>query len=212
MYPLERLPLPSTSDRVIFLGNSGEGKSHLARGLLERMPNVIILNTKHDPFFESIVHGVVYRDDAIVDVGPGRYDYRPSDPFYRGHPRYNPAIAENFFKRMLDRGNVIVYVDELVDICPSAQRYPFGLQKIVKQGRWRHVGLWGSTQEPIRVPSFCLSQAQHRYLFYLGWPAHRKLAGSWFERDIPWSDIPERSHRFLLKTPKGVFGPQPPIR
>lgn len=205
MQILRQLPNPGTSNRVAFMGNTGEGKTILAASLLLSVPNAIVVNTKHDPLFEDIGE-TISNDERIFRVTKGRFDYRPSDSFLRDMDK-----RERFFAWAFKAGNRVIYIDELNDICPNAQRYPFMLQKCIKQGRWKNLGIWVTAQEPIRAPSFCFSQAQQRYLFYLGWDSHRKLAEEWFETDIDWSLIPERSHKFLLKTPEGIFGPQPPL-
>ena len=46
---LAQLPSPNPGDRVVALGNTGEGKSELMKQLLLAEPNAIIINTKHDP-------------------------------------------------------------------------------------------------------------------------------------------------------------------
>lgn len=203
---LDALPAPNPGDRVTFMGNTGEGKTWLAKELLLSQPDVIVINTKHDPDFESVGH-TIDSDSRIFNVGEGRYDWRPSDAWQQDREKQN-----QFFLWALKAGDRVIYIDEFNDICPSAQTYPWGLQKLVKQGRWKRVGLWGSAQEPVRVPSFCFGQSQHRYLFYLGWDPHRKAAEEWFQmggksNPLPWDMIPERSHEFLLKTTAGVFGP-----
>lgn len=201
---LPALPAPKPGDRVTFMGNTGEGKTVLAGALLLSQPDVVIVNTKHDPFFSRI--GTPIDDREIYSIETGRFDFRPSDDWLR-----NPSKIEQFFHWAIDAGNRVIYVDEFNDICPSAQNYPFYLQKCVKQGRWRRLGIWGSSQEPVRVPSFCFGQSQHKYLFYLGWDPHRKSAEAWFQRPIDWSMIPERSHRFFYQNPVGTFGPQPKL-
>lgn len=212
---LKTLPVPRAGDRVTFMGNTGEGKSLLACSLIQAQPHVIIVNTKHDPTFATgapklglapVVDSIITRDNQIYHVAGGRYDFRPSDEWMR-----NTEEKDRFFAWALSAGNRVIYIDEFNDICPSAQVYPYQFQKCIKQGRWKGLGIWGSAQEPIRVPSFCFGQSQYRILFYLGWQPHRKSAEEWFQSNIDWSLIPERSHKFLVKTPEGVFGPQPKL-
>lgn len=202
---LKTLPVPNAGDRVTFMGNTGEGKTLVAASLLMAVPDAIVVNTKHDPLFKQ-VGKTIDHDTKIMNVREGRFNYEPGDDFLKDMDR-----RERFFAWAIKAGKRVIYIDEINDICPSAQRYPFMLQKCIKQGRWRKLGIWCSAQEPIRAPSFCFSQAQHRYLFFLGWADHRRLAEAWFEQDIPWEEIPERSHKFLLKLPSGIYGPQYPL-
>lgn len=205
---LQRLPIPHAGDRVTFMGNTGEGKTETAIALIRTQPNVVILNTKHDPIFEerNCIDNVITKDNRIFGIRGGRFDFRPTDDWLE-----NPEPKEQFFKWALQAGNRVIYIDEFGDICPNAQRYPFFFQKAVKQGRWKDLGIWGSAQEPIRVPSFAFGQSQYRVLFYLGWQPHRKAAEQWFQQNIDWEQIPERSHKFYLKTPAGFYGPQPKL-
>ena len=148
----------------------------------------------------------IAHDEKIFDVAEGRFDYRPSDEWID-----TKAMRERFFEWALRAGNRVIYIDEFGDVCESAQVYPRKLKAAVTRGRWKNLGIWGTTQEPIRVPSFLFGQAQHRYVFYLGNDDHRKAAAKMMQQDaLPW-DVPggleERSYKFVLKTPGGIWGP-----
>lgn len=212
---LETLPVPRPGDRVTFMGNTGEGKTVTACALLLTQRNAIVLNTKHDPIFaegdskiglKSCVDEIITRDAQVFGLRGGRFDFRPSD-----HWLQSPEEKDRFFWWALKAGNRVIYIDEFNDVAPSATNYPYFFQKAVKQGRWKKLGIWGSAQEPIRVPSFAFGQSQYRILYFLGWDPHRKAAEAWFQCNIDWSEISERSHKFFLKTPEGLFGPQPPL-
>jgi hypothetical protein len=201
------------------MGNSGEGQTALAITLFENVDHGIVLNTKHDPLFARVCDRTIRSDQAILRIKGGRFNYEPSDAFNGTKPgmdrvaalRLAVRLRERFFAWALEAGHRTIYIDEFNDVCPSASVYPLQFQKAIKQGRWRELSIWGSAQEPIRVPSFVFGQAKHRYLFFLGWPSHRRLAEEWYQRPIAWEQIPEGSHKFYVKTPGGVFGPQPPL-
>jgi hypothetical protein len=219
---LEQLASPKPGEHCAFMGNTGEGKTVCAVVLLLAQPNVIVLNTSHHPIFsegEWIGSGptrwflppctdeVIKDDERIFKYKGGRVDYRPSDKFINLR-----AYQERFFAWFLNgKGQRVVYIDEVVDICESAKVYPWNLMKLMKRGRYKKAGLWVSTQEPVRAPAFLFGQAQNKYVYYLGWGPYRKLAEEWLQQPIPWEDIPERSHKFFVKTPKGFYGPQNPI-
>ena len=212
---LDELVLPDPGQHAAFMGNSGEGKTVAASVLFDAIDDGIIVNTKRDPMFARLCDRTIRNDGAILRVRGGRFNYEPSDAFNGDTDAGLPLafkLRDRFFAWALARGHRVVYIDEFNDICPSASRYPVQFQKAIKQGRWKRLSIWGSAQEPIRVPSFVFGQAKHRYLFFLGWPPHRKLAEQWFERPVPWDLIPEGSNKFFVKTPSGVFGPQPRIR
>ena len=217
---LDRLELPGAGQHAAFMGNSGEGKTAVACVLFEKLDHAIVLNSKHDPLFAKICDRTIRNDSRIFNVRGGRFNYEPSDAFNGTQPGMDRAAAlrlafqlrDRFFAWALAAGKRVIYIDEFNDVCPTASLYPLQFQKAVKQGRWRELSIWGSAQEPIRVPSFVFGQAKHRYLFFLGWPAHRRLAEEWYQRSIAWDEIPEGSHKFYVKTPSGVYGPQPRIK
>jgi hypothetical protein len=217
---LDELELPLPGQHASFMGNSGEGKTAVACVLFDAVDHGIVINSKHDPLFARLCDRTIRNDGAILKVRGGRYNYEPSDAFNGVQRGLDPAAAlrlafqlrNRFFDWALTKGHRVIYIDEFNEICPSASLYPLQFQKAVKQGRWRELSIWGSAQEPIRVPSFAFGQSKHRYLFYLGWPSHRRLAEEWYQRPIQWDRIPEGSHKFYVKTPSGVYGPQPRIK
>lgn len=197
------------------MGNTGEGKTAVALSLFDAIDDGIIINSKHDPLFRKICDRTIRNDEAIMRVEGGRFNYEPSDRFNglaAGGYKVAEPLRDRFFAWAFKAGDRVIYIDEFNDICPSAAIYPHQFQKAVKQGRGQRLSIWGSAQEPIRVPSFAFGQAKHRYLFFLGWPSHRRLAEEWYQRPIAWDRIPEGSHRFYVKTPSGVYGPQPRIK
>lgn len=208
---LAELPAPGPGDRVAFMANTGEGKSYLADQLLAAKPNVIILNTKHDDevAFATNKRGVVkFSDSFMHGYEGGRIEFRPPDAWMDSMAEKDRFFmwAFNWAKKNRTLG-LVIYIDEANDICPSAVTYPRKLQKCTKQGRAINLAIWCSAQEPVRAPSFLFGQSQHRYVFHLGWDPHRKSAEEWFQQKIPWDALPEGQHKFLLKTPQGVFGP-----
>ena len=215
---LAELELPEYGEHLAIMGNTGEGKSKVAAVLFDSVRHGIVINSKHDPQFERITDKTIRSDRQIMNVRGGRYNYEPSDAFNGivGKDRAEAwkiacPLRDRFFAWALAAGHRVIYIDEYNEICPNASVYPLQFQKAVKQGRWRELSIWGSAQEPIRVPSFCFGQAKHKYLFFLGWPPHRRLAEEWYQQPIAWDSIPEGSHRFYVKNPRGVFGPQPRV-
>jgi hypothetical protein len=213
---LAELDVPAPGEHASFMGNSGEGKTAVACVLFDAIDHGIIINSKHDPLFERICDRTITNDKEIFKVRGGRFNYEPSDAFNGMDPAGGLKLAfklrNRFFAWALEAGHRVIYIDEFNDICPTASLYPLQFQKAVKQGRWRELSIWGSAQEPIRVPSFAFGQSKHRYLFFLGWPSHRRLAEEWYQRPIAWDRIPEGSHKFYVKTPSGVYGPQPRLQ
>ena len=199
------LPLPAPGERLFTLGNTGTGKTVLTRALFSRVTHGIALDTKHDESWDDV--GEVIRGDKIYRVGGGRYVWKVPESFL-----FDESEREKFFAWALLAGHRTIYIDEFGDVCESAVRFPRSLKLCVMRGRSRKLGIWGTTQEPVRVPPWLFGQAQHRYVFALGHPAQRKLAEEFFEAKIPWTEMPEppsaNAHRFMYKGPgTGAVGP-----
>jgi hypothetical protein len=213
---LPQLGVPRPGEHAAFMGNTGEGKTAVACVLFDAVDHGIVINSKHDPLFAGLCDRTIRDDARIFKLRGGRFNYEPSDAFNGLDPHGGLDLAfklrNRFFAWALEAGHRVIYIDEFNDICPTASRFPLQFQKAVKQGRWKQLSIWGSAQEPIRVPSFAFGQSKHRYLFFLGWPSHRRLAEEWYQRPISWDRIPEGSHKFYVKTPHGVYGPQPRLK
>lgn len=180
------------SDRVVFFGQTGSGKSELCRPIFFAMqPPRIFIDVKDDPALAT--PGVpVVRDPARV------LDY----PTVRAVPT-NPD-DEGWFSAIydaaLDQRDTLIWLDEANEV--SKPNYiPTSIRRFILQGRGRGCGHLACTPRPADVsPSFA-AQAQHIFIFSLGHPrdllAVSGLTGlplATIERIM--SQIPHRSYRF----------------
>jgi hypothetical protein len=213
--PLPELIQPKPGDRVTAMGNSGEGKSEILRKLFRAQLNGIVLNTKRSAMYDGKEYGIHVSDTEKLmrEYNLGRYVLTPEfddewwDKMENRERFFKWAMRWQYVNQKENPDGLWILVDEVTDICPSAQVYPRSFQKAIKQGREFGLGFMVGTQEPVRSPSFAFGQSQHRYVFFIGWDAHRKVAQDWYENKIPWELMPERSHKFLYKGPTGVYGP-----
>lgn len=207
---MKELVVPGRGERMFALGNSGTGKSVLTRALFRAVRNGIAIDTKHDESWNGVAE--VIEGDRIFSVGKGAYVWKTPESFL-----FDEEERNRFFKWALEAGNRTIYIDEFGDVCENAQSFPRYLKLCVMRGRSRGVGIWGTTQEPMRVPPWLFGQAQHRYCFALGHPTQKKLADEFFEAKLPWESMPEPSpytkandtaYRFVYKGPgTGLIGP-----
>lgn len=194
------LPRPDYGQRVSAFGDSGSGKTYLLREIFKSYEHGIAVDTKHDG--ELAGCGTLVRGDAVYDLGPGRFVWRPGDDFI-----FNEAEREKFFLWCLKAGWRCVYVDEYGDVVESAQGYPRGLRLDFLRGRSRHLTMMGTSQEPTRVPTFLFGQATHLFVFAVSYPTHQDLASQIYGEKIRWDLIPYGSHKFFYKGPHGRSGP-----
>jgi hypothetical protein len=208
---LPRLIVPRYGERVAALGNSGEGKTQLLRQLFLAIEDGIFVDTKHDEP-NSDLGLTISGNKKIYEIDAGRYVWRAPESFV-----FDEDERERFYRWCLKAGRRVILIDEFADSCPSAQSYPRALKMCVMRGRSRKLSIWGTTQEPLRVPPFLFGQAQHLYCFHLGHPRQRDLAQEFFEdQRIPWQEMPSHlevghrsplAHRFIYRGTGGIFGP-----
>lgn len=199
--------------RVFVGGKTGSGKSVLARAILRRQPNVVVIDTKCNEVEEWAKVGKVISGEAVHKVGSGRYIWQPQDSFL-----HDIAERNYHLQKLYKVGNRVIYIDEFGDIAPSAQKCPAALQTMSMRGRSAGLGLWGTTQRPHGVPLFCMSEAEHYFIFVTKLPHDRKRIENVVESHIDWDalgDCPacmsggsNHYHPFFYKGPRGpVQGP-----
>lgn len=157
---------PRRTDRAVFVGQTGAGKTTLARVLLRTRRYVVA----HDPKGLLAWPGyVVYDavDRLLRDVD--------RDPIVRPRVIYRPAPTElrdeSAFATLCDwvlaRGRTTLYLDELYATLFRGFEPPVALWAAITRGREHHVEVWGAVQRPYRVPMAMLSEAEHYYVFRL---------------------------------------------
>jgi len=160
------------SDHHVFIaGRNGSGKTYLARNYLAGYTNVFCLDIKGTLVWPEVDE----RDLTIVtnlrDVKKCKTDkciYKP-DP-----EEMTPEFYDEFFKFIYERGNTIVWVDEVMGVTPNAQRIPFWYRAILTRGRELGVSAWSLSQRPSGINLLPISEARHILSFDLNLPQDRK--------------------------------------
>lgn len=188
-----RWPKIKASDRVVFLGSSGSGKTELAKALLRTRRNAIIVDTKRVEDWSSVAHPIDEHD--VGRIRQGRFAYRVPGEFL-----VEQEMQDKFFRAMLAAKNRAVFIDELLDMLPTR-----GLKILATQGRASNVGLWAATQRPHGVPLYTISEAQHFFVFRLVMEADQKRVDNALGVKIPWGDLIKLDHHFCYVDAKGAL-------
>lgn len=156
---------PGPSDRAMFIGITGSGKTTVAEYLLRWRTYRVVLDVKG-----TITWAGYERHESLDTLmrsdGP-RLLYRPAFEELE-----NEEVLDSFFRWVYLRKNCTCYVDEIQGVA-SATRYPLYLAACLQRGRERGVSLWASTQRPAKIPLIFLTESEHCFTFRLKLPEDR---------------------------------------
>ncbi|MCL6443360.1 MAG: ATP-binding protein [Alicyclobacillus sp.] len=148
-----------TDQRVTIIGGTGDGKTTLLLKLAARIASnsrqkVVIIN----PAAEQVYYDQFGEGRPEVDTRWPDVQHVTPVPVRR-REEYG-----KLFRPILERGNVLLLIDELF-VLGSGSQYPLELQWIYQAGRRRNIGVIGITQRPQTVPVFVFTMADH---FFVG--------------------------------------------
>ena len=169
-----------TNKHVLVCGMTGTGKSFLCEQYLSRYDYVVKLDTKDetterqlagvsawDGLEENKDFTIVRNIDLLDDVETKKIIYAPP------YDEQNEETFNRFFKWCFDRGNTIVWVDELMSI-GTVHRYPKELGRLMTQARSKNVALWCCTQRPSGIPNIVPANCSYFFVFDMALPQDRK--------------------------------------
>jgi hypothetical protein len=165
LIPFESL-MPGETDRAAFVGQTGTGKTTLARYVCAQRPYVVVLDPKGVigwKFYE--VHS---RLEPLTQSRSPRLIYRPVYDELQ-----DPETMDLFFQWVFRRKNTTLYVDEVYAVA-RGDVYPFHLGACLTRGREVGVVVYCATQRPARVPQIVFSESEYVYCFRLKLPQDRE--------------------------------------
>lgn len=169
------------SEHVFICGSTGCGKTVLAEVFLAGYESVLKLDTKGEVFErrrkgESPWYGLVEGEDFDVVE-----HFDEIEKCEKGRIIYAPVWEENeqeFYEKVCayvyDRGDMILWIDELMTVTENAMTYPRHLKALYTAGRSRRAVVWALTQRPSGIPAICIANSQHFFVFTLPQPQDRK--------------------------------------
>lgn len=183
---------PEATDRATFLGQTGTGKTTLARYLLGLRSDVPVLIFD----WKGLIDWPGYRRftslQQLVGANKRRSIYAPGVSEFQSQDHW-----ETFFRYAFQKGNCQVYVDEVYAVT-SNDDLPDWYHACLSRGRERGVSVYSSTQRPMRIPQVILSESEHHYIFFLKMAQDRKKVESM--TGLESDKIGELSKRYFYYT------------
>lgn len=168
--------LPEKGERTLSVGQTGSGKTAFNVWMLDKMPSAptIIYDTKIEPKFLTLPHSVLV--DTMTDLHnrleAGEHDYiifRP--PIELAGNTH--ALDAFLFYHLTSLPGIDAYIDETYAFHSNGRAHR-GLTAMLTQGRSRGVSTLMSTQRPVLMSRFALTEAQHIYAFVIAHEDDRK--------------------------------------
>jgi len=191
---------PGFGERLIFLGQTGRGKTTGMIAVLDRWyygrRQIEVLDGKADPAWERLA---VPRLTDLRQVVKRRW---PQTPMVVWRPEAgdlaDPTRLDVWCHWVYSRQHTVAVVDELTLLAPSPDP-PLGYLSCVTRGRTRDITLLVGTQRPRRVPLITFSEATWVFCFGLSDQRDRYRVAE-FTHPLLASEIPDPHGCWIWRT------------
>lgn len=173
----ERAPFfPQKGEHALVVGQNGSGKTAFVCWLVEHIPEApgVIYDTKDEPKFAKLPASIVVETmaEAIEYRDNPEYDYivvRPPVLMMREPKQLDQMLWEHYEHFH----HCFAYIDEAYTFQLNGRAGP-GLTALLTRGRSKGISTIISTQRPVRLDRFCITEAKKVYVFRLTDMADKK--------------------------------------
>lgn len=186
-------------ERAFFVGATGSGKTLLAKALLWKQPNTVVLDTKRTFTLPDDWDHEYY--SSVADMKSEAHD--DITMIYRPDPDELDTGCEDFFRYAFERGNVRIFVDEASDVT-KGPRIGRWYERCIRLGRELNVSTWSATQRPRNIPQVIMTESEHMFIFRLRSEDDRKRVAQ-FTADEILTKVPKGHGFWYYNDPKQIL-------
>jgi hypothetical protein len=174
-------------EHVFIAGMTGSGKSQLAEIFLagEDFPHVVMLDSKgqvyerredRKPIWQGVGRNLEEGKDfeVVEHVKELEYVETPKMIYAPHFEEQDMVHYEALLQWVYQRKNTTLWMDETMEICQGATRYPLHIKALYTRGRSKNVGVWACAQRTLDIPAIILANTTHFFIFDLNQPQDRK--------------------------------------
>lgn len=150
-------------EHVVIIGDTGSGKTYLESKILGLREHVIVCRTKPDDIKFQGFHKV----PVIGKIGSQRFDTTGSRiTRFLLTPKYDEQQMEisKVFEKVWREGAWCIAVDETY-YATQILKLERQINKLLTQGRSKHISVVLGMQRPAWISRFAMSQATHAFIF-----------------------------------------------
>jgi hypothetical protein len=166
------------SPRILFVGDTGTGKSEGLLGLFAAHGGQRLLIDVQDHY--TLGPAALAEEPAPLDGidNPADIDWRHRTIRYVPNNAGDRVEMDRLHAAIFRRGNMFVACDEAEDVAPSAGGgSPLFVRKCLKQGRKVRLTYGAATQRPVGVDRSVINQAEHAFVFPMVDPDDLRIIG-----------------------------------
>lgn len=150
-------------EHVIIIGDTGSGKTYLESKILSLRTHVIVLRTKPDDIKFPSFHKV----PKITKIGSQRFNTSGERiTRFLLTPKYEEQQIEasRVFEKVWKEGAWCIAIDETY-YATQILKLERQMNKLLTQGRSKHISVVCGMQRPAWISRFAMSQATHAFIF-----------------------------------------------
>lgn len=198
----QNLRVPRKGDRAVIIGWTGSGKTTLAEILVLKKPFVVVYDPKGLIAWKGFKRVTrLLEAKSLNPIAYPRIIYAPC------HEEDGDQLTiDSFFEWIYYRKNTCVYIDEVYSVSSRGQ-IPHFYRAILTRGREMGICTISSTQRPMEIPQFVLSESEHYYVFRMRLPQDKDKVKKIIGLDNERIEALEKYQFFYADAEGSIVGP-----